>query len=218
MQAYEAMLELTPLTFEVECRKLWIEDYPEELEEDFDYTLCCYLEEVAHRWGLGDLISLLKWDLEHKHRCHLYEVRISTSPHWFRIEIHVASDLSLIPHGKWEHRKEESDHLGGEWSMGPPKSLGAESKRLAHVKRQASLVEIMEKIGDNPWLVEQIMEPTANLIINGATKDVVLLHLNLLKMAQLAYPIGVVKLAPYLPLMSMWTHFKLAQGIRSTCF
>jgi hypothetical protein len=52
-QAYQCSLGLAPLTFEAEWRKLRIENY---LEEDLDCILCCCLEEVDCRWGLGDLV------------------------------------------------------------------------------------------------------------------------------------------------------------------
>jgi len=58
---YQDPLEIAPLTSKGEWRKLKIENYPKEgLEEDLDYVLCCYLEEVKRHWAW--MISFDCWD------------------------------------------------------------------------------------------------------------------------------------------------------------
>jgi hypothetical protein len=62
---YQCLQELAFLTFEVEWRKIRIEDSLEEdLEEDLDCVLHCCLEEVDLHWGLDELVWLLGWDID----------------------------------------------------------------------------------------------------------------------------------------------------------
>lgn len=70
----------------------------------------------------------------------------------------------------------------------------AEPEGLLHIQGQASLVKVPEEEGKGLYPFEKTKEPHSDLVVYGATKNKVLLHLDLLKMAQLANPIYPVNL------------------------
>ena len=75
------------------------------------------------------------------------------------------------------------------------------------------MVGIFEEVDEGLSLLEKVVEPPFDLLVDGATKNEVLLCLVIMKMAHSVDPIRMVDLVVCLYLKSVRAHFELAKSL-----